>query len=165
MKIECKDIENFEVNLQLNEVHFCSICVLPDNYSVTNNPEEFVYSSSLGTLQKLAKQKNLPLTVIGKDGDYDLVENRGVEWFAPVLYIYSGFYSQNPDAVLDILEMLSNYLIYLFKLRSSTNVNFKVLARDEGTKITREIKYKGPVEGLKEFNKIIDSTFKEIKKK
>ncbi len=163
MEIECKDIENFDVNLQLNNAQLSNICILPDNYSVTNNPDEFEYSSSLETFQKLAKKNNIPLTIIGKDGDYDLIENRAVEWFIPVLFMSSLYYSQNPDAVSIVLNMLSNYLTNFFKMRSSTNVNFKVILRDERTGKTKAVKYKGTAEGLKELSKIIDSTFKEIK--
>lgn len=164
MGIEYEDLENVEDILQLNGAHLSSICVLPDNYSTTKNSDEYLYSSSLETVRKLAKQNDLPLTIIGKNEDYELVENRAVEWFVPVLFISSLYYSQNPEAVTIALNMLANYLTKLFKTKSDTDVNLKVILQDEETKKTKKVKYKGPAEGLKDLDKVIESTFKEIKK-
>lgn len=162
LDIKVNDVVYSDEKLNFSKVQTEYLFILPDNFEETDDIENFYYSSSLDTFLKLAKQNDLPIKIIGKESDYKVIENRAIEWFAPVIFVSSLYYSQNPDAVSVALSMIANYLGTIFKIKKDTDVNLTVILNDEKKKISKKVEYKGNVEGLEKVNEIVKSTFDEM---
>jgi hypothetical protein len=139
-----------------------SIYILPNNFLETNNTEEYFYSSTLPTVKKLLSTKNIPVKILGKESDQIYIEQRGLEYFLPIFFIGSLYYSQNPTAVSIALGMIANYLTEIFKGQKEPKVNLNIYIRDDINKITKRVKYKGTPEGLKDVDKIVKNTMKDF---
>lgn len=161
MSIDVEDVNYSNEKYNLINSYHKNLCVLPDNFQNTSDEEEYLYSSSLDTFLKLAKQNNLQFEIIGKDKDYNLIENRAVEWFAPVIFISSFYYSNHPDAVSIALSMIASYLTKIFQIKKDTDINLEIIVSEEKNKKVKKIKYKGNSDGLKDVVKIVENIFNE----
>lgn len=135
------------------------ILILPNNFEITK--QDYYYSSTLPTIKKLAKENKVLFRIIGDSEDQKLLEQRGIEWYGPILLVGSLFYSQNPQMVSVALGMIANYLSNIFMGQNDARANLDVLVRNDEKKTTKRVSYKGPVGGLTEVNEAIKSVMSE----
>lgn len=153
------DSDDIQSRLADQEIPPDSICVLPNN--ISTDDEKYYYSSTLPTVAKLLKEKGIPLHVVGSDGEPALLDQRSIEWFAPILFVGSMFYTQNPHAVSLALSVIASYLTDIFKGNLGSVANLTICLRDDGTQKTKKVTYKGPISGLRELSEAIETTMKE----
>ncbi len=158
MELKIEDAPELNDKLENSD----SIIILPDNILRNDKHEEYFYSSTLPTIRKIISSKEIPFKIYNKETDPILIEQRGLEFFLPIFFIGSLFYSQNQAAISLALSMIANYLTEIFKGQKEPKVNLNIYLRDDVKKITKRVKYKGPPEGLKDVDKIVKNTMKDF---
>lgn len=161
MILKIEDTENIRDKIAIDNEFENKLVILPDNFEHTNNYSEFIFPSSTPTITKLLQTNRISFDVLGKPTEYRLNEHRSYEWFAPILFISSLYYTQNPEAVALAISMLANYLTQIFKGKSSESINVIAYVEKEKDKTTKRIEYKGPIEGLEKLSSSIDKIFKD----
>lgn len=156
--------DDFEVKKKLDSFisNTTSLCILPENILKTDEIDKYYYSSTLPTVIKLFESNKVPITIYGKSDELKFINQRGLEIFAPILFVGSLFYTQNSEVVSLALGIIANYLTDIFKGKKNSQVNLKIYLRDDKKKILKKVKYKGPPESLKEVDKIIMTTMKSF---
>ncbi len=162
MNLKVENTTDVSEIIKLDDEYSNHICVLPDNIHCKTQNEEYFYAFSLPTIQKVLKERNLELHQFNELKSANLIDQRGLEYFAPIILVGSLYYSQNPDAISIALGLISNYLSKLFSVNNKAKANFTIYARDDKNKKTKRIHYDGPVSGIKELEKVVKDTFKEF---
>ncbi|MCK4814491.1 hypothetical protein KA005_01870 [bacterium] len=159
MPIKIKSSKDVSQYIDIGDPTDKEIFILPNNFDLTK--QEYCYSSTLPTIKKLAKEKNVLFRIIGDTEDQKLLEQRGQEWYGPVFLVGSLFYSQNSQMVSIALSMIANYLSNIFMGQKDVKAKMDVLVRNDEKKITKKVSYEGPVGGLTEVNDAIKSVMSE----
>lgn len=140
-----------------------SICILPNNYESASEPTDYCYSSTLLSFMKLAEKDGLAIKVIGQEDNFNLLEQRSIEYFGPLLLIGAHYVSQNPKVISVLVSILANYFTKLSAGRKDGTANWTVLITDEKSKKFTKITYKGPVKGLSEVGKTIQQVSSDLR--
>jgi len=135
------------------------VSIIPDNYDAVRTPEEAVYAGPAETVKKLFNSGGVKTEFIELKNNSWASDKRGADWFGPALFISSLMITENPNAVSVALNILSNYLSTAFGIGGSpgSNARFKILVKNESSGVTKEISYDGPIDGIKELNKVVKS--------
>lgn len=162
MNHKVEDSSDIEAIINLDEEYKNQICILPDNVFRKKTEEEYFYAFSLPTIKKVLKQGDLKLHQFDSLASPNLIDQRGIDYFAPVILVGSMFFSQNPEAVNIALNLISSYLFKIFSNDNKAKANFTIYARDDKNKKTKRIHYDGPVEGIKDLGEVLEKTFKDF---
>lgn len=132
-----------------------SIVLLPVRYDENGSPQ---FAGATPTVEKLLREAGLVSETLPAEGAR-FREDRGIDWVAPTLFVTFAMYSSNPNAVALALNVLGSYIHEFFRGREkTTSVKLDVLCfRGFGLGL-RRVKYKGPVEGLKNLDKTVKET-------
>lgn len=133
-----------------------NIIILPNN---VNDPSAdiLLYPNTTFSLIKEFKANGLVANLFeinGKQIAYQ--DNRSIDWIAPTLFVTSSLLSQNPELVNIALNVISNYLIYIFNgIKKDPTTKLTLVHRDDMKMRYTKINYDGPVSGLSEVKDII----------
>jgi hypothetical protein len=157
MAIKTTDFNSSEETPEVEDEK-TGLCILPDNFYSEPDPKKHFHSANLPTLLKVANGK-VQFNIVNQSESSKYIELRSQEWFAPILFIGSAYYSQNPDAISVALGLITNYLTNIFSGRKGTQVNLTMYLRDEKKRRTTKVEFKGPPNELEEVKKIIKDFF------
>ena len=141
-----------------------SLLLVPNNWLTEDT--DYVYPTSLVSVVKLLKQKNIPVDTLHPiDATTLLQDNRAIDWISPTVVISSLLLTQQPDLVSIALNIISNYVTDIFKgINADPKVKLNILQVAENGK-TQRVEYAGPVSGLSEVIEVVKalSTFEQSK--
>lgn len=130
------------------------IILLPMNWE-TLDKKNYLFSENTQTVKKLLLSNDLPIEIFGLSQDSKIINNRHIEWVAPIIFLSASFVSNNPHATSIALSIVANYLTEIFKgFSSEPDVTIKLYTENKNGEV-KEALYKGPVSGLEEFQKSI----------
>ncbi|WP_146002781.1 hypothetical protein [Telmatospirillum siberiense] len=139
-----------------------NIAVLPENFATATSSNEFWQQSEADTVRKIFRKNNIPVDNIFEIDKTPYIQNNGIEWICPTLFITSGIISENSYMVSLALNVLSNYITDLFRgVPGDKKVKFNIVLEKKKNKLCKRISYEGDIEGLSELSKIIMKTYNE----
>jgi len=119
--------------------------------------EKLLFASTSTPVHKLLNQNNLKISFSVNQVE-NFREQRGGDWYGPIIFYGASIISQNPQCIDISLGIIANYLSDYFK-GGVGNKNAKLVVIKEVTKSTKYIRvnYDGPIEGLKEIPEMLNS--------
>lgn len=151
-------IDDLNLNCKLEELNLSlppKICFFPENLEAVSGKEKFVFTESMVDLNKIFRQNNVILEILG--GDTELYRSRkSADIYLPALFFSIPLILENPNLVSVSLNILSNYVYDRLKGdvgRNTTHIELYVETKEKG--IVRKISYKGDVAGIKDLEKVI----------
>jgi hypothetical protein len=144
---------------RINIKGISSLTLLPVNYYDSKSETDPIFSSTTVTVKKLLASNNINVSIaLGPNDGTTMreLDQRGAEWFGPVLLVSSLLLSNDPNALNVALSIIANYLTQLFA-GSPGKAHLKVIVVDEEKSIRKTLEYKGPSEGLINLDKVAKS--------
>lgn len=138
MNIEIKEIESTKFMDTLTS----NVLILGHNYL---SDTDYEYHSTTLSFYKYSKDK-LPINYLTEPKL--LLEQRSIEWFAPVLLLTSAALSENTELISITCGVIGNYLTDFFKGQKKPNVRVKLLYTETKTSKITEFSYEGQLDGL-----------------
>lgn len=151
-------IDELNLNNKLKELSLSlpsTISFFPENLETVEAKEKFVFTESMVDLNKVFRQSNITLEVLG--GDTELYRSRkNADIYLPALFFSLSMISENPNLVSVSLNVLSSYVYD--RLRGSfgkktAHVEFYIETKEKGK--VKKISYKGEASGIKDLEKVI----------
>jgi hypothetical protein len=160
--MEILDVPNLDSFISTNQISMNNnIILLPDNYNTIKDSSEAIFSSTTQTLKQLLNINSIKVNIPYDENKLILMDKRNNEWFGPILLFSTSILTQDPNLLSVTLGVISNYLTDIFKgTATETDAHLNIILYDENSKKAKEIKYKGPIKGIKEITK----TAKELSK-
>ncbi|OCL81612.1 hypothetical protein AAW30_01828 [Arcobacter porcinus] len=136
------------------------ILLLPKNHELEE--EYYLYDNTLHTINKILNQAGINSSYLN-DKPIRFIEQRSVEWFIPTLYISYSIYIENKELYEAALELIKEYILKSlpYTRREESTVKMEVIVEKSKNKITKSIKYNGPVEGLSNIKDSIEKICNE----
>lgn len=132
-----------------------TICFFPENVEAAKAKEKFIFTESMVDLNKVFKQNNITLEVLG--GDTELYRSRkNAEIYLPAVFFSFAMISENPNIVSVSLNVLSSYVYDRLKGsfgKKTAHVELYIETNEKGK--VKKISYKGEASGIKDLGKII----------
>lgn len=151
-------IDELNLNNKLEELSLSlpsTISFFPENLETVEAKEKFVFTESMVDLNKVFRQSNITLEVLG--GDTELYRSRkNADIYLPALFFSLSIISENPNLVSVSLNVLSSYIYDRFKGnfgKKTAHVEFYIETKEKGK--IKKISYKGEASGIKDLEKVI----------
>jgi hypothetical protein len=161
-KISITDFINF--TKQLKNIDCCKpsdFCFLPENIETAKSVNNFVFSESTPTIQKLFKKHEIPEEKIS-DNKYVYRHRHSVDLYGPIIFISYSLLTENSSLISIALNVISNYVFDYFKGSFGTHkVKFEFVVEVEENRVYKKINYEGGAEGLKNIENIIKTINKK----
>jgi hypothetical protein len=117
-----------------------------------------VFAQSSKTIIKELRDAGLPASFVEGKVKPEYRDERGIEWLGPTLWISAILLSSNPQIISVALNVISAYLYDVFKGRESENTaKLTVFVEKTKSKTSKRISYKGPVSGLDDLKRAINT--------
>lgn len=118
-----------------------------------------VFATASTPVEAVLKENSVAVARIQVDGQVLFRDERAFTWLGPVLFVGTALYSDNPKIVAVALSAIANYVSDLFKGRKEdSRAKLEIVTQTKAPGRYRRISYDGPVSGLQELAKIVDST-------
>lgn len=139
------------------------ITILPENFESAVNYSELRQRSEAATVRTLFRTNGVPLAeVLDPSRPVPYIQNNGIEWVGPMLFVSSALMSENPTAVSVAVGVLANYLTDFFKgISGKPEVSVTIVVERRKDHTCKQISYKGSVDGLSSLPDIVKSTSDE----
>lgn len=140
-----------ELNLKLSSI----LTFFPENIEEVKQKENFVFTDSMLDLNKIFRQENLDIAVLGTDTELYRTR-KDADIYLPAIFFSLSLVTENPSIVSISLNVLSNYIYDLCKGsfdKKTAKVDFYIETEEEGK--VKRISYSGDSEGLKDLPEII----------
>lgn len=149
MSIEVRDHVSISVKLNSFDVAAPNgLAVLPYNLETATCKRDLRQHVESDTVRTLFSANNIPYVEIFDEHDQPLyLQQYGLEWFGPTLFISAGVMLQNPNMLSVSLSLIANYLYDLFKGSKGGSASLNVIFQNANG-ACKEIRYSGPPEGL-----------------
>jgi hypothetical protein len=128
------------------------LAILPRNFSSAIDLSEVLHEDSTASIRILFRERGVPETPIENPGQkFPCIQENAADLILPTIFVTASLYSENPNLVSLALNILSSYAVDFFKgLRRNRNVDLSVVVERDKAKISKRLKYKGDVSGLKD---------------
>jgi hypothetical protein len=126
-----------------------SVSVLPRNFAVAESAEQFIFEAMTSTIQKLGRQVDLPIDVLG-GGSYRSIHEKDAEIISPVLVFANAF-----------LEHLGRHVANHWGPKAARTRHAVLEVVITNGPRTKRIKYNGPVDGLASIVSVAQKAFDE----
>lgn len=151
-------IDELNLNEKLEELSLSlpsTISFFPENLETVETKDKFIFTESMVDLNKVFKQSNITLNVLG--GDTELYRSRkNADIYLPAVFLSLSLISENPSFVSVSLNILSNYVYDRLKGsfgKKTAHVEFYIETKEKGK--VKKISYKGEASGIKDLEKVI----------
>ena len=132
------------------------LALLPVNFDSASSFPELLQASEAATIRKLLKAERLPLDELDESQRTRYVKNKSRDFVAPVMFVGSLLWSQNPDAVSLALNVIGNYATAFFQGDSGHHeVHLEVVVEKKKNETYKKISYRGPAAGLRDVNSVM----------
>lgn len=149
MNIEVRDHVSISVKLNSFDVAAPNgLAVLPHNLETATSKGDLRQHVESDTVRTLLLANNIPHVEVFEEHDQPpYLQQYGLEWFGPTLFISAGVILQNPNVLSVTLGLITNYLYDLFKGSKGGSASLNVIFQNaDGA--CKEVRYNGPPEGL-----------------
>lgn len=151
-------IDELSLNEKLEELSLSlpsTISFFPENLETVETKDKFIFTESMVDLNKVFKQSNITLNVLG--GDTELYRSRkNADIYLPAVFLSLSLISENPSLISVSLNILSNYVYDRLKGsfgKKTAHVEFYIETKEKGK--VKKISYKGEASGIKDLEKVI----------
>lgn len=151
-------IDELNLNDKLEELNLSlpsTISFFPENLETVEAKEKFIFTESMVDLNKIFRQNNITLEVLG--GDTELYRSRkNADIYLPAVFFSLSMISENSNIVSVSLNVLSSYVYDRLKGsfgKKTAHVEFYIETKENGK--VKKISYKGEASGINDFEKII----------
>lgn len=132
-----------------------NLTFLPENLTEVQGSEKFIYSESTTDIRKAFRLDNIQVDYLTNDKPI-LRARKSADWFGPTLFIGFSILAENSTLINISLNVLSNYLHDFFKgTVSNKKVKFELVIESKKNKEFQKITYEGPVDGIKNLERVI----------
>jgi len=131
--------------------------ILPRNFESAASKSDLIHEDTTPTVRALFAEKGIVETRIEQDGEkLPYFEENSYEWIGPIIFVGATVFSQNPNLITVGLGVVSNYLTDYFKGRiGEKNAKISLVIPQPNSKKYTRINYDGPVDGIKDLEKLI----------
>jgi hypothetical protein len=159
--IEILDYLNVrEKNTSLGLTQPEGIGFIPRGFATTNSLSEMVYENETPTIRSLLRQEGVPVSRLDRDKIH-FKDEQSEAFLVPLLYIPFLLIEQNP-VLLDVaIGVISNYCYEIISGSNRKNLVKMEYVVESKTGDNKKVVYTGPVEGMKEVEKIIKEVHNE----
>jgi len=131
------------------------LAILPDNLKRAKSVSDLRQQVESDTVRTLLKVNNITyVEIFDEDDQPPYVQQYGLQWFGPTLFISAGLLSQDPNALSVTLGVITNYLYDLFKGAKEGSASLNVIV-EQADGSCKEIRYCGPPDGLNKVAEIV----------
>ena len=130
-------IDELNLNNKLEELSLSlpsTISFFPENLEIVDAKEKFIFTESLVDLNKVFRQSNITLEVLG--GDTELYRSRkNADIYLPAVFFSLSMISENPNLVSVSLNVLSSYVYDRLKGsfgKKTAHVEFYIETKEKG---------------------------------
>lgn len=136
-----------------------TIALLPRNFDSAERYDELRYEGESSNIRKAWKNAGVESERIEPTEQTlpEVHEKSFVEWVGPVLFIAFSFASQHEVLTTIALNVISDYVTGFFKGSPDPGTAKLTIVAEQADKSYKRIDYHGPVDGLKDLPKIINS--------
>ncbi len=132
------------------------VAILPSNFDTVTPGEDLHFTYSALTVTKLLRSNGIDAARVGLDTkNVAYVHNRSAEWIVPVIFFGAEFIKQSPDLIGASLNVIQDYLKSFFGGSGSEKIEADVIVEYGKSGNCERISYKGDVEGLQAFAKVV----------
>jgi hypothetical protein len=110
---------------------------------------QYVAFQSTKTTLKLLSQAKVSVAMPVGSEELLYKDQRGLDWYGPVIFVGASLLLQDPNIVSVAMSLIASYVYDFFGGSKDGTVHLSVVVEETKTKKRREIRYKGPVDGLK----------------
>lgn len=142
-KLGCQDPDGF--------------ALLPINFDTANSFTDFRQVAEAATVKTLLRSVDVPLSdILPSEKRPPYVQNNGLEWVAPTLFVAAQLISENPNYVSVALSVIADYITSFFRgISGERVVKLGIIVEKTDKKTCKRISYDGPVEGLKDLTELV----------
>ncbi|KKX46646.1 hypothetical protein [Sphingobacterium sp. IITKGP-BTPF85] len=151
-------IDELNLNNKLEELSLSlpsTISFFPENLETVEAKEKFIFTESMVDLNKVFRQSNITLEVLG--GDTELYRSRkNADIYLPAVFFSLSMISENPNLVSVSLNVLSSYVYDRLKGsfgKKTAHAEFYIETKEKGK--IKKVSYKGEASGIKDLEKVI----------
>ncbi len=132
---------------------------LPTNLESCNEQQQLEHADSVLALRKLMHAAGIVESPVEPEGlRIPRRTLRYIDWIGPTIFFSAAVIAENPYVVTVCLNVLSNYVFELFRGRATeVRARLKIAVEAAKDSPAKVVEYDGPVAGLKELPKIINS--------
>lgn len=135
-----------------NEKANTAILIMPESLKETAP----IYAGTTESVLKLLRQAAVPVALAEDRSTLDLRDNRSAEWIGPTLFVTPLLLSENPLAVSLALNVISAYVVDLFKgTKKEPNLTLNILFETERGKSVKKVEFSGPATALPEVKDVL----------
>lgn len=140
-----------------------NLTILPRNFVSAESKDQLLNEGTATTVKVLLRNAGIKETPLEKTGEkINGIVEEGFDWIGPTLFLSSALLMQNQLLIDLALGVIANYLTDFFKGIPDEKKNVKLnVVIETKTGNHKEVKYEGPVEGLKEVPKVVRSLHDE----
>lgn len=153
-------IDELNLNEKLKELSLSlpsSISFFPENLETVETKDKFIFTESMVDLNKVFKQSNITLDVLGGDTEF-YRSRKNADIYLPAVFLSLSLISENPSLVSVSLNILSSYVYDRLKGsfgKKTAHVEFYIETKEKGK--VKKISYKGEASGIKDLEKVINA--------
>lgn len=163
MAVEISDFVNVEERaVALGIAPPPSFCILPRNFETASAVKDLIYEGSADTVRKLLRESGIEdIHLRREEIPYRFYIQNAFEWVGPTLFFGATVLSQNPYLIELSLNILANYLTDFFKgVPGQKSAKLDIVLEKKPKSAYVRLRYRGPVEGIRE----LTQTIKTLKK-
>lgn len=139
------------------------ITILPHGLENAESLNDLYYFSDAYELKELFEQKNISGSSLLKDYEYLPEERRSLgEFILPTIFVTGSLLSENPNMVSVALNVVSDYLVDLFKgfpKSPDRKIKFKIILEKKKRSDYRMMEITGEVSDFENLDSIIEKVF------
>jgi hypothetical protein len=125
------------------------LAMLPENFQSVVKIDDFRQRSEAATVKKLFRAAGLELTeLVDRAQRPPYIQNNAADWVAPILFVSSALWSQNPKIVSVSLSVIANYVTDLFKGVHAKTIKLDFVVEKTKTRKCTRISYEGDASGI-----------------
>ncbi|MFJ5161109.1 hypothetical protein ACIP6T_18205 [Pantoea sp. NPDC088449] len=141
-------------DIDINETNKDKAIIIPDSY--WSDPNDSIYTSTALSFYKELKSKT---DVEFLSPPKNLIEQRSIEWFGPIIYLSMNIIQNHPDIIDLILDTVETCATKFTRKGESPSIKLKVICEErDGAKKT-QLSYEGDVAGLDKIKHSLDGLF------
>ncbi|MEN4688832.1 hypothetical protein [Pantoea agglomerans] len=146
------DITSCEIDIK--EESKDKVLIIPDSY--WSDPSESTYTSTALSFYKELKSK---IDVEFLSPPKNLIEQRSIEWFGPIIHLSMNIIQNHPDIIDLILDTVETCATKFTRKGEPPSIKLKVIVEErKGVKKT-QLSYEGDVAGLDAIKHSLDGLF------
>ena len=137
------------------------MCILPRNFVSVTSKDELLHEENTDTVTKVLKQGGIEISPLENENEkFAQISEHDMIFAGPILFFAAQWCLEHPEIVLQTISTITGFLSKSLKGLSGGTVKLSVVTKNKSGKF-RQVKYKGPVEGLKDLPDIVKSTFED----